>query len=56
MDATGTVITTAEPAAPVRWEPCAEPRLGEAVGTCSSCGWPVDDHGAERLAAPPRAA
>ncbi len=55
MDATRTVILPAEPAALVRWEPCAEPRLDEGAGTCSACGWPADDHGAER-ATPARAA
>jgi hypothetical protein len=56
MDATRLTPLTAEPAGPVRWEPCAEPRLDAGAATCTACGWPADDHVGEPPAAPARAA
>lgn len=56
MDETGTPFLTAEPAESVRWEPCAEPRHDDGASLCSACGWPVDDHDADRPLVAHRAA
>jgi hypothetical protein len=47
MDATGTQLLDAEPADPVRWEPCPEPSVDDGGSLCRACGWPVDDHDAD---------
>jgi hypothetical protein len=47
MDST-TLIRDDEPAAPVRWEPCAAP--DEDGPVCEACGWPVQDHAAAAAA------
>jgi hypothetical protein len=56
MDATRTLVPAAEPAASVRWEPCMEPSLDDGASLCSGCGWPVDDHDADRPVVAARAA
>ncbi len=55
MDATMQIRET-EPANSVRWEPCPEPSVDEAGSLCSACGWPVEDHEADRPVITARAA
>jgi len=48
---TSTATRAAEPASPVRWEPCEAPRADEpGTSVCVTCGWLVEDHA---LDAPP---
>jgi hypothetical protein len=51
MDGTTLIARHDEPAAPVRWEPCAELRPDESGPACTACGWPLEDHTAAALAA-----
>ena len=50
MDATTLIAPQDEPAAPVRWEPCAELLPDESGPACAACGWPLEDHVAAALA------
>ena len=56
MPATATQALDPEPADSVRWEPCPEPTLDDGGSLCSACGWPVDDHDADRPVGAARAA
>jgi hypothetical protein len=44
-----------QPAASIRWEPCSQPSVDD-TGVCAACGWPVDDHGDDRVPWAARAA
>jgi hypothetical protein len=50
MDGTTLIARQDEPAAPVRWEPCAELQPDESGPACTACGWPLEDHGAAAMA------